>query len=154
MVQTHWQTTSWLSAAWQEAMVEEEDAGRCSWLALEKHAAHAAKGGTHLLRSPGRPLLKSPLENLAQILDTEARISAKRGVKEGQRATPAQTEPVQTSTHKHKHQTHGQSGEETTSKERGGQKTSPRVRKVCGGVCQRKKERKKKERTEGFEDCN
>ncbi len=87
----------------EEAMVE-QDAGRCSWLALEKHAAHAAKGGTHLLRSPGRSLLQSPLENLAQILDTEARIRA--GGQRGQRTTPAQTEPVQTSTHNHKHRTH------------------------------------------------
>lgn len=75
----------------EEAMVE-QDAGRCSWLALEKHAAHAAKGGTHLLRSPGRSLLQSPLENLAQILDTEARISA--GVKEG---TENNTGPDRTS---------------------------------------------------------
>lgn len=44
---------------------------------LKKHAAHSfKKGRTHLLRSPGRPLLLSPLENLAQILHTKPRISA------------------------------------------------------------------------------
>lgn len=36
-------------------------------------------GRTHLLRSPGRPLLLSPLENLGQILHTEGRISAAWG---------------------------------------------------------------------------
>lgn len=85
----------------EEAMVE-QDAGRCSWLALEKHAAHAAKGGTHLLRSPGRSLLQSPLENLAQILDTEARISAggQRGDREQHRPRQNQSkhQPTTTST--------------------------------------------------------
>lgn len=78
------------------------DAGRCSWLALEKHAAHAAKGWTHLLRSPGRSLLQSPLENLAQILDTEARISAggQRGDREQHRPRQNQSkhQPTTTST--------------------------------------------------------
>lgn len=51
------------------------------------------KARTHLLRSLGRPLLLSPLKNLAQILRTKPRISAaKSGQRE--RETPAQTQPV------------------------------------------------------------
>lgn len=101
-LQSQWLTSNkrWLSKVRNvEAMVE-QDAGRCSWLALEKHAAHAAKGGTHLLRSPGRSLLQSPLENLAQILDTEARISAggQRGDREQHRPRQNQSKHQPTTT--------------------------------------------------------
>lgn len=60
------------------------------------------RGRTHLLRSPGRSLLQSPLENLAQILDTEARISARgqRGDREQHRPRQNQSkhQPTTTST--------------------------------------------------------
>lgn len=65
----------------------------------------------------------------------------KGGLKGGQRATPAQTEPVQTSTHKHRHQTHGQSGAETTGREsRRENKLQSEKEKVC--VREGKKEEK------------
>lgn len=103
-LQSQWLTSDirWPSDVRNEKATVEQDAGRCSWLALEKHAALAAKGGTHLLRSPGRSLLQSPLENLAQILDTEARISAggQRGDREQHRPRQNQSkhQPTTTST--------------------------------------------------------
>lgn len=53
------------------------------------------KGRTHLLRSPGRPLLLSPLENLAQILITKKNtklVPQKGGQREGHRPRHNQSE--------------------------------------------------------------
>lgn len=76
------------------------------------------KGRTHLLRSPGRPLLLSPLENLAQILHTKPRISAAEKVDKERDMGPDTTSLNITPTHHtHAHSTWRQIKEHNQLKE-------------------------------------
>ncbi len=70
----------------------EQDAGRCSGLALEKHAAHAAKGRNPPSPLPGPISVTISIREFSPNTDTEARISAG-----GQRGDREQHRPNRTS---------------------------------------------------------